>query len=223
MATQGQAAPSTPAPAPAGPAVISEVPVSLATEKDIPHIVRNPTRYGFKWKHEAISAYKDNDGKLLANGSKLELRKDAPRLEIVDLILASKWFGAESVMKRANGTSYDVESEGIVRTEILKHWHGDRKLPVQEFLKTELVKRQLLGIRASGGGGSTTRYVANDGTSFRTSEEAAAHNAKITPAVFKGFDGVEYSTKLEAQQASVDFLVKNGTPVAAAQAAVVNM
>jgi hypothetical protein len=205
------------------PSVLSEVPVSRATEKDIPHVVGNPHKYGFRFKLGPIAAKKDNAGKLLNNGDKLELRKDAPRLELVDVALASKWFGPENVISHANTTSYDVESEGIVRTEILKHWHGDRKLPTMEQLKTELVKRQLLGIRASGGGGSILRFVASDGTSFKTAEEAAAHTAKVTPTKFRGMDGVEYDTKIEAQQMSVSFLTKSGVANDVAIAAVAGM
>jgi hypothetical protein len=213
--------------APQAPVV--ETPAGTATEADLDRIIKAPATFGFKWIHEPISAIKDNAGNLLANGSKVELRKDAPRIRLLETQEAieafGKAFGWALLAKAYNGTSGDVQAEGIARSELLKKWHTDRAKSVSMYdLQAEIVKRCLLGQRAKGGGGGGTRYVGTDGVSYKTEAEAvAASKQAAKPATFKGLDGVEYPTQLEAKQASVAFLVDKGTPSEIAIAAVANM
>lgn len=198
-----------------------------ATEDMVADIVANPEAYGFTWKEEPISAKNDKDGKLLApDGKKMVLRANAPRpylpetQEHVAAFFAA--FGPSVLARSANGTSVDVAAEDIIRRELLAEWNKDRARSVSNTdLKTEIVKRVLLGKRAAGGGGSRTRWVYN-GVIYATEAEAL-EASKAPTQTYKGLDGKEYPTALEAKQASVAHLVDQGFPQDLALKAVAGM
>lgn len=199
-----------------------------ATEDMVADIVANPEAYGFTWKEEPISAKNDKDGKLLApDGKKMVLRANAPRpylpetQEHVAAFFAA--FGPSVLARSANGTSVDVAAEDIIRRELLAEWGKDRARSVSNNdLKTEIVKRVLLGKRAAGGGGSRTKWVVN-GVVYTSEADAIAASAAAAAQTYKGLDGKEYPTALEAKQASVAHLVDQGFPQELALKAVAGM
>src|SRR5688572_4380621 len=204
----------------------TEGPKGTATENDLTRIVTHPEDFGFEWDSSWSAASEtDNSGKRF--GSKVILRANVPAIpKVTDVEKFGKAFGWVILAKAWNGTSGRVDGQQIVRSMLLAEWAKDRaKSVTNDTLRREVAKRILLGIRAKGGGGFGTRYVALDGTAFKTAEEATAHNAKNAPKVtYKGLDGQEYGTALEAKQASVAFYVtEHGMPHEVAVKLVANM
>lgn len=177
----------------------------LATDKDVDNIVRDPESYGFVWDKWDAQSRTDKNGNSF--GSLLTLRKDSATLpKIVDAELFARSFGWDKLVKAYNGTSGRVDAQGVTRTLLLAEWSKDRARNVTEsFIRAEVVKRVLLGMRAKGGGGGSRKVWVVNGVTYATEE--AALEASKSARRFTALDGTEHKTGLEAKQASVAYLV----------------
>ena len=176
-----------------------------ATDKDVDKIVNYPTDYGFKWNDTWDAASQtDKDGKRF--GALVVLREKCATIpEVTDVKLFAESFGWQQLTDAYNGTSGRVKAQGISRELLLAEWDKQHAKNVSEkHIRSEVVKRVLLGMRAKGGGGGARAYYVVNGVKYANEADAiAASKVKVT---YKGLDGKEYATGLEAKQASVAYL-----------------
>lgn len=195
-----------------------------ATDSDVQDIVSHPESFGLDWD-TSWDAASDTDREGKRFGTRLTLRKSVPLPMVVETAEGVaefvKAFGPTITAKAINGTSMRVAAQGIARTMLLAAWDKDRaKSVTNDDIRAEVVRRVLLGQRGKGGGGARTKYVGPDGKVYASAEEASKAQA---PRTWKGLDGKDYPTLLEAKQASVGYLVDQGFPVDMAQKAVAGM
>lgn len=182
-----------------------------ATDNDVARMVSHPEDFGFVWDDSWDAASKtDKDGKPFAGGLTTLRKAFAVIPKITDAQKFVVAFGWESVTKAYNGTSGRVDAQGVARGMLLAEWSKQHaKNVTTNDVRAEVARRVLLGMRAKGGGGATKRYVDLDGVAWATMDEATAANKAIQAKTvkYKGLDGNEYPTPLEAKQASVAYLV----------------
>jgi hypothetical protein len=201
---------------------------TVASDDLVNDIIDNPGKYGLDaWSAWDVSAYKDKDGNFFAGGKALVFReKFAVLPKIRDPKLFAKSFGWDKLTDAYNGTSGRVDAQGIVRSMFVAMWYVDKgKSITQHSALVQVVRRTLLGEKVRGGGGGGQWYIDAMGNKFRTVEEVVNANKahEERNRTFRGMDGVEYKTALEAKHASVAHYVAQGIDSEMAIKLVANM
>jgi len=151
----------------------------MSTTKTPKEIAASPLEHGFKWYTAPIAK------------NKMELRKDAPRVEVVDLDKFVESFGSAVVLAAMNGTSLDVSVESVVREAIFKN-----RAVTNDTLREAIVSRVLLKDRS------------------RTS---GVREVVVEKPTWKSYDGNVYGTEVEKLQADLAHFIDNGMSMDAAR------
>lgn len=139
--------------------------------------------YGFSWTTGEVGRGAGNDHKVITTNAQF--------VKVENLALFTESVGADTVLEFITGTSLKVRSDAVNRSV-----HEKTPKASIDDRRREVVRRVLLGVRATGGGGTRT----------------------VT--VYEGMDGKTYASKTEVQAANMAHLIDKGVPAELARSIV---
>jgi hypothetical protein len=160
--------------------------------KGAKYIAEHPEEYGFIWESGAV------EGRLTKNGDLVELRKDAPKVNVradqIELFMAT--FGPEQLAKAFNGVSPTVTCQRIARDTLIAN-----RSTTNEQLKEKIVLSLLLNVIVRGPATvkEVRKFVANDGSEHDTLDKALAHNKSLIASTSDNAKFAAFLAACEAQ------------------------